>query len=156
MGSKVVDAGTRRRRLHHVPDRFGRDSIAPDLTHATYSSEDDATIDVSRCSPFIDGALCPRRDRNCTDVPSFANQIGDYPVLLDDAPLMFGCTENEARYFIRPRGPQLPTNWSDFGPEVGFEEIKNQRSASVALTLAKNAKSGQPPLQKDLKVGSRR
>jgi len=27
-------------------------------------------------------------------------------------------------------------------PEVGFEEIKNQRSASVALTLAKNARVG--------------
>jgi len=26
----------------------------------------------------------------------------------DEVPLMFGCTENEARYFIRPGGPQLP------------------------------------------------
>lgn len=26
----------------------------------------------------------------------------------DDVPVMFGCTENEARYFIKPGGPQLP------------------------------------------------
>jgi para-nitrobenzyl esterase len=26
----------------------------------------------------------------------------------DDVPILFGCTENEARYFVRPGGPQLP------------------------------------------------
>ena len=56
------------------------------------------------------------------------------------------------------RQEQRPTPEAASGscPEVGFEEIKNQRSASVALTLAKNArvgsriterpKGGQPPL----------
>ena len=45
MGSKVLDTGTLRRRLHHVPDRLGCDSIAPDLTQVTDTSEDD-TIDA--------------------------------------------------------------------------------------------------------------
>lgn len=31
-----------------------------------------------------------------------------FPGWADDAPIMFGSTENEARYFIKPKGPQLP------------------------------------------------
>jgi hypothetical protein len=46
-GEQGSDTGTLRRRLHHVPDRLGCDSIAPDLTQVTYASEDDA-IDAGR------------------------------------------------------------------------------------------------------------
>ena len=31
-----------------------------------------------------------------------------FPGWANDVPIMFGCTENEARYFIKPRGPELP------------------------------------------------
>src|SRR5215469_13912834 len=41
MGRKVRDAGSLSHRPHHMPDRLGCDSIAPNLTHATYSSEND-------------------------------------------------------------------------------------------------------------------
>jgi len=66
MGSKVSDADTLRGRFHDVPNRLGRDSIAPDLPQLIYSPEDRATIDGSRraiWSAFrIDyGTVRPRR-----------------------------------------------------------------------------------------------
>src|SRR5579859_5005012 len=84
MRSKILDAGTLCGRFHHVPDRLGRDSIPPNFTQSTYSSEDRATIDGSSQGPLIDRAFRPHWNRNCTDVLSFANQVGDYPVLLTD------------------------------------------------------------------------
>ena len=88
MRSKVLDAGTLRGRFHHVPDRLGRDSIASSLTQPAYSPEDRATIDSSRRGPFIDGAFCPHWNRNCTDVLSLANQVGDHSVLLADLEIL--------------------------------------------------------------------
>jgi hypothetical protein len=88
MRSKVLDAGTLRGRFHHVPDRLGRDSIAPNLTQPTYSPEDCPTIDVSRRGPLIDGAFRPHWNRNGTDVLSFANEVGDHPVLLTDLEIL--------------------------------------------------------------------
>src|ERR1700719_76559 len=92
MGSKVLDASPLRGRFHHVPDRLGRDSIAPDLAQPTYSPEDRATIDASRRGPFIDGAFGPRWHRNGTDVLSFANQGASPPVLLSS--LKISCFES--------------------------------------------------------------
>jgi hypothetical protein len=82
MGSKVSEADTLRCRFHDVPNRLGRDPIAPDLPQPIYSPEDRATIDGSRRGPFIDGAFRPHWNRNGTDVLSFANQVSDYPMLL--------------------------------------------------------------------------
>ena len=48
MGSKVSDADTLRGRFHDVPNRLGRDSIAPDLPQPIDSPEDRAIIDGSR------------------------------------------------------------------------------------------------------------
>src|SRR5260370_208057 len=84
MGSKFLYARTLRGRLHHVPDRFGRDSMAPDLAEPTHRAEDQATIDASRIGPHIDGTFRPRWNRNGADVLSFANQISDHPVFLSD------------------------------------------------------------------------
>jgi len=83
-GSKVLDASTFGSRLHHVPDGLRRDSIAPDLIQSTYSTKDRPAVDASRRGPFIDGAFGPHWNRNGTDVLSFANQVGDHPVLLLD------------------------------------------------------------------------
>ena len=82
MGSKVSDAATLRGRLHDVPNRLGRDSIAPDLPQPIDSPEDRAILDGRRRGPLIDGAFRPHWDRNGTDVLSFANQVSDYPMLL--------------------------------------------------------------------------
>ena len=79
MGSKVSDAATLRGRLHDVPNRLGRDSIAPDLPQPIDSPEDRAILDGRRRGPLIDGAFRPHWDRNGTDVLSFANQVSDYP-----------------------------------------------------------------------------
>src|SRR5262249_15958796 len=83
MGRKVRDASSLCRRLHHMPNRLGCDSIAPNLSHATYSSEDD-TIYPSRRGPLLPGTFRPPRNRNGTDVLPFANQVGDDPVPLGD------------------------------------------------------------------------
>src|ERR1019366_2058569 len=84
MRRKVLDAGTLRGRFHHMPDRFGRDSIAPNLTQPTYSPEDCPIIDASRRGPLIDGAFRPHWNRNGTDVLSFANHVSNYAVLFAD------------------------------------------------------------------------
>jgi hypothetical protein len=41
-------------------------------------------------------------------VPDELVDVEGFSGWADEVPLMFGCTENEARYFIRPDGPQLP------------------------------------------------
>jgi hypothetical protein len=81
MRSKVRDGSALCSRLHHMPGRFGCDSVAPDLSHSTYSSEDNTSY-ASRSSPLIDSAFRPRWNRNRTDVFPFANQVGDHPVFL--------------------------------------------------------------------------
>ena len=73
MRSKGLDAGTFRGRFHHVPDRLGPDSIAPNAAQPTYSPEDRPIIDASGCGPLIDSAFHPHWNRNGTDVFSFAN-----------------------------------------------------------------------------------
>ena len=55
-----------------------------DILQPTYSPEDRPTIDGSRRCPLIDGAFRPHWNRNGADMFSFANQIGDYPVLLSN------------------------------------------------------------------------
>ena len=117
MGSKVLDAGALRRRLHHVPDRLGRDSIAPDLTQPADSAEDRATIDASRRGPLIDGVFRPHWNRNGTNVLSFANQVSDYPVLFADLEI-FRFESNQ------------------FGPS---QSAPNQQSKNRPVTFASKA-----------------
>ena len=73
-----------RGRFHHVPDCFGRYSIAPDLIESTYSAEDRPSGDGSRPSPLIDGAFCPHGNRNGTDVLSLANKVSNHAMIFAD------------------------------------------------------------------------
>jgi len=41
-------------------------------------------------------------------VPDDLVDATGFPGWADDVPVMFGCTQNEARYFVKPRGPELP------------------------------------------------
>jgi para-nitrobenzyl esterase len=41
-------------------------------------------------------------------VPDELVAADGFPGWADNVPVMFGCTENEARYFIKPGGPRLP------------------------------------------------
>jgi para-nitrobenzyl esterase len=41
-------------------------------------------------------------------VPDELVDAAGFPGWADDVPIIFGCTQNEARYFIKPDGPQLP------------------------------------------------
>jgi len=41
-------------------------------------------------------------------VPDDLVAADSFPGWADDLPVLMGCTENEARYFIKPGGPQLP------------------------------------------------
>jgi hypothetical protein len=71
-----------------MPDRFGCDSIAPDLAQPIYSPEDRATVNAGRCGPLIDGTFRPQRNRNGADVLSFANQVSDYPPLFTNLEIL--------------------------------------------------------------------
>jgi hypothetical protein len=84
MGSKVRDAGSLGGRSYYVPYRLGRDAFTPDFAQATYAPKDRATSYASCCDPIVDGAFRPCWDRNGADVLSFADQVGDHPVLLAD------------------------------------------------------------------------
>jgi hypothetical protein len=75
MGGKALDVGSLSGRSHNVPDSFGCDSIAPDLSRPTYSPEDRATVDAGRRAPLIDGAFLLHRNWNGADVFSFATQV---------------------------------------------------------------------------------
>src|SRR6266852_619374 len=78
----MLDVGTFGGGFYHMPDGLGCDSIAPDLTHPTHSTEDRATIDASRLGPLIDGTFRPHGNGNGTDMLSFANQVSNHAVLL--------------------------------------------------------------------------
>jgi para-nitrobenzyl esterase len=41
-------------------------------------------------------------------VPDELVDAESFPGWVDEVPILLGCTENEARYFIKPGGPQLP------------------------------------------------
>ena len=77
MGSQILDVGTFGGCLHDVPDGFGCDSCALDLIESNYSAEDRPIVDAGRRGPLIDGAFCPHRNRNGTDVLSLANQVSN-------------------------------------------------------------------------------
>src|ERR1039458_5592982 len=70
--------------FHHVPDRLGCNSIAPNLIHSTYSAEDRPTVDASRRGPLIDSAFRQHWNRNGTDVLPFADHVSNYAVLFAD------------------------------------------------------------------------
>src|SRR5260370_12183619 len=84
MGSEILDVGAFRSRFDDVPDGFRCQAFAPDLFLSAYSPKDCTLIYLSCSGPLIDSALSPHRNWNCANVLSFANQIGDHPVLLAD------------------------------------------------------------------------
>ena len=99
MRSKVLDAGTLRGRLHHVPDRLGRDSILPDFTQSTYSSEDRATIDASR-PDIVPGRGVVPFSRPYPLTPPLLD--GEYTTASVFTPLPFFSTEARWLSFSRP------------------------------------------------------
>src|SRR5258708_17619930 len=84
MCSQIFDVGTFRSRFVDVPDGFRCQAFAADLFLSAYSPKDCTFIYRSCSGPLIDSALHPRRNWNCANVLSFANQVGDHPVLLAD------------------------------------------------------------------------
>src|SRR5258708_18275738 len=84
MRSEILDVGTFRSRFDDVPDGFRCEACAPYLSKPAYSPEKRTCTDTSCIGPLINNALCPHRNWNCANVLSFANQVGDHPVLLAD------------------------------------------------------------------------
>jgi hypothetical protein len=50
----------------------------------TYPAEDPAGGNASGLRPPVDSSLRPNGDRNCADVPRFADEISDHPVFLSN------------------------------------------------------------------------
>jgi hypothetical protein len=61
---------------------FGVMLFAPNLAESTYPAEDPAGPNSSGLRPPVDSSLRPYGDRNCADVPPFADEIGDNPMFL--------------------------------------------------------------------------
>jgi hypothetical protein len=84
MWREVLDTGTLGRVLHYVPNRFWRNSFAPNLAEPVHPSEDAATVDTSSLNPPIDSSLRPHWHRHSADMLSLADEIGDNPVFLSN------------------------------------------------------------------------
>ena len=61
--------------FYNMPNRFRGQSIAPEFVQAAYPTENGAGADFSGGGPRVNRQLYQRRDRDCTDVLSFADQI---------------------------------------------------------------------------------
>ena len=59
-------------------------AFTPNLAESTYPTEDPAGGNASGLRPPVDSSLRPNGDRNCADVPRFADEIGDNPVFLSN------------------------------------------------------------------------
>ena len=82
MRSEILDLGAQRSGLDDMPNGFGRDSSAPDLTEFVYAPKDPACGDSSSLSPFVDSSLRPGGDRNRADALAFTDQIGNNAMFL--------------------------------------------------------------------------
>jgi para-nitrobenzyl esterase len=54
------------------------------------------------------GGIHTPADLMWVSVPDELVDASGFPGWGNDVPIMFGCTENEARYFVKPGGPRLP------------------------------------------------
>ena len=59
-------------------------------------------------SGVSEGGVHTPADLMWVSVPDELVDAEGFPRWGDDVPIMCGCTENEARYFVKPGGPQLP------------------------------------------------
>src|ERR1035438_1785061 len=84
MRGKVVDASSLCGGFNDMPNCLRSDPSTPDFARAAYTPENCAGVDFGSREPGIDSSFNPRRDWNCADVLSFADQVGYDPVLLTD------------------------------------------------------------------------
>jgi hypothetical protein len=82
MRSEILDTGTFRGPFDDMPDGFRCEALAPDLSWPAYSPEERTCTYLGCVGPLIHGALRPRWNRDCADVLSFANKVGDHPMFL--------------------------------------------------------------------------
>jgi hypothetical protein len=90
------------------------DGFAPDLAEPVYAPEDPACADTGNLGPFVDGSLRPGGGRDCADMLSFADEIGDNPMFLPNLEVLSSQTDR-------------------FGPP---ESASNQQRQDGAVALA--------------------
>jgi len=81
---KILDAGALRSAFHDVPYRLRREPIAPKFANAAYPTEDGAGANSGCGRPAVYRLLHLRRDLDCADMLSFADQVRNDAVLLPD------------------------------------------------------------------------
>ena len=84
MRGKILDAGTLRSSFHNMPYCLRREPVAPKFAHSIYRTENGTGADLGGSSPGVNRPLNPRRNRDCADMLSFADQIRNDAVLLPD------------------------------------------------------------------------
>jgi len=82
MRREFFNSGTRRGGSDDLPEYLGRHACSPDPTRFIDRSKERAFGDATGFLPFIDCSLHPCWDWDGTDVPSFAQEVGDNPMLL--------------------------------------------------------------------------
>ena len=84
VGGKFLDASALRSSSYNMPYRLRREAVAPRLAQAAYPTENGAGADFGGCGPSVHRLLHPRRNWDCPDMLSFADQIRNDAVLLPD------------------------------------------------------------------------
>src|ERR1039457_5456045 len=84
MRGKILDAGTLRSSFHNMPYCLRREPVAPKFAHSIYRTENGTGADLGGSSPAVNRPLNPRRNRDCADMLTFADQIRNEAVLLPD------------------------------------------------------------------------
>ena len=64
-----------------MPDHFLRNRRSPDNTCATNAAENLPLCYFCHCQPVVNCSLHPFRHRNCTDVPSFPDEVNNGPMV---------------------------------------------------------------------------
>jgi hypothetical protein len=81
---EILDASALRSAFHDMPYRLRREPIAPKFANAVYPTEDGAGPDFGGGGPGVNRLLHPRRDGDCADMLSFADQVRNDAVFFAD------------------------------------------------------------------------
>ena len=80
--SELVDVRASRSSPDDIPEYLRRHPVTPDPARLVDRTKDRAVCDAGSRRPRVDRRLNPGRHRNRADVPTFADEIRNDPVLL--------------------------------------------------------------------------
>ena len=130
MGCQLIDSGSLGRVLDNFPEHYRRHAMAPDLSRLVDSPKEAAVFDPACFSPAVNRLLHPKWNWNRPNMPGFAVEVGDYPVLFSE----LSGTDRKGEKFT---APQSTTNQKSkdgmvsLAPETFALGFQQQRAALI-------------------------